>query len=362
MKRRNELFTDSKIDHLKSKLFLDEGKNIQRFDSHKYQTFYNANERMKAFFWTPEEISMITDMNDFKKLKEQAKYIIRVNLSYQILLDSLAARAPIQLFGTICTNNELESCFLTQTFFEGIHSQSYTHILRSLSEFDVFDKVMENEFITDRAQSIIEALVKLDASSSKYRMGMEVDEDELKRDIIRGLISVNILEGIRFYVSFACTFSFGEAKKMAGTVNIMTLIARDEKQHMVFISKLIQILRSKESEGFTHIFTKEFDAELVAMYVNAVEEELAWAEYLFKDKSVNGLNVKNITQYIHHIVEVRMKNVSLVSPYGKVKNPIPWVNKYNASSNIEVLPQETEITSYIIGVNNDEVNFDDIII
>lgn len=359
MELRNKIFIDQDIDHLQALLFFDEGKNIQRYDSFKYPFFDRTNEMMKGFFWTPDEISMVTDASDYKNLTKEEKFVFTENLSYQILLDSLASRTPAQLFGSVCTNNELESCFITQTFFESIHSKSYTHILRSLGEFELFDGVLSNIHIMDRASSIVKHLNLLDSDIVYFRSGtMHKGKYEMKifkRQLVRGLTALNILEGLRFYVSFACTFSFAEKKKMSGSANIMKLIARDEKMHLGFISKLLNILRESESEGFKHIFDEEFDAELLAMYEDAMQEEKKWAEHLLGDGVVNGLSKENLWQYVDHIGYLRIKGVGLTPKIPRVSNPIPWVDKYNKSSHIEVLPQETEITSYVTGLDNREV-------
>jgi len=169
-------------------------------------------------------------------------------------------------------------------------------------------------------------------------------------------MSVNILEGVRFYVSFACSWAFAELKKMEGNAKIIKLIARDENLHLASTQMLLKLLK-KDDPDFVKI-AEETEAECIQMFVDAVDQEKAWAEYLFKDGSMIGLNTELLGQYIEFICTRRMTNVNLKSPYNQKSNPLPWTQKWISGAEVQVAPQETEITSYVQGGTKQDVSAD----
>jgi ribonucleoside-diphosphate reductase beta chain len=185
---------------------------------------------------------------------------------------------------------------------------------------------------------------------------VEVDLYELKKRLWLTLMSVNILEGVRFYVSFACSWAFAELKKMEGNAKIIKLIARDENLHLASTQMLLKLLK-KDDPDFVKI-AEETDEECIQMFVDAVDQEKAWAEYLFKDGSMIGLNTELLGQYIEFICTRRMTNVNLKSPYNTKSNPLPWTQKWISGAEVQVAPQETEISSYVIGGTKQDVSED----
>jgi ribonucleoside-diphosphate reductase beta chain len=161
------------------------------------------------------------------------------------------------------------------------------------------------------------------------------------------LTSVNILEGIRFYVSFACSWAFAELKKMEGNAKIIKLIARDENLHLAGTQQLLKIL-PQDDPDFA-LIKEETRDDCVAMFKSAAEQEKAWAEYLFKNGSMIGLNKQLLCDYVEWITNRRMQAVGLPTLYKTGSNPLPWTQKWISGGEVQVAPQETQITSYIVG-------------
>jgi len=303
----------------------------------------------------------LKDANDFKLLTENEKHIFTSNLKRQIILDSVQGRAPVEAFGPLVSIPELEAWVQTWTFSETIHSRSYTHIIRNVyaNPSQVFDEMMDIDEITDCADAISTNYDELIDLSLKYQLlgegkhtvngkKVEVDLYELKKALYKTLMSVNILEGVRFYVSFACSWAFAELKKMEGNAKIIKLIARDENLHLASTQSLLKIL-PKDDPDYIKI-AKETEEECIQMFVDAVDQEKAWAEYLFKDGSMIGLNSQLLNDYIEWICCKRMIAVNLKCPYAVSQaNPLPWTQKWIAGADVQVAPQETEITSYVQG-------------
>ena len=362
----------NKQDHTKAKAFLDPsgGVSLQRFDTLKYKQFDKLTEKQLGFFWRPEEVDCHKDANDFSYLTDNERHIFTSNLKRQILLDSVQGRAPVEAFGPLCSVPELENWIMTWTFSETIHSRSYTHIIRNIysNPTSIFDEITGITEILDCADDISKNYDELIDLSLKYQLlgkgnhtvnGKKVNVDvyEIKKALYKTLMSVNILEGVRFYVSFACSWAFAELKKMEGNAKIIKLIARDENLHLASTQSLLKIL-PKDDKDYIKI-AKETEEECIQMFVDAVEQEKAWAEYLFKDGSMIGLNTVLLGEYIEWICCKRMIAVNLKCPYSvSQSNPLPWTQKWIAGAEVQVAPQETEITSYIQGGVKQDVSED----
>ena len=362
---------NNRVDHTRVASFLDPtgGPTIQRYDTLKYKQFDQLTDKQLGFFWRPEEVDIYQDAKDFKSLTEHEQHIFTSNLKRQILLDSVQGRAPAESFGSIVSLPELENWIITWTFSETIHSRSYTHIIRNVysNPSKVFDDMLDVKEIVDCADSISGYYDRLIELSSYYNLlgegnhtingkKVKVDMYELKKLLYLTLMSVNILEGVRFYVSFACSWAFAELKKMEGNAKIIKLIARDENIHLASTQLMLKLIK-QEDKDFEKI-AKETEAECIQMFVDAVDQEKLWAEYLFKDGSMIGLNAELLQQYIEFIATRRMTNVKLQSPYSIKNNPLPWTQKWISGAEVQVAPQETEITSYVQGGTKQDVAAD----
>ena len=357
--------------HTEANAFLDGRLGFQRYDTVKYKQFDKLTDKQLGFFWRPEEVDVSKDSQDFKNLTEHEQHIFTSNLKRQILLDSVQGRAPVEAFGPIVSLPELENWIMTWTFSETIHSRSYTHIIRNIypNPTIVFDELMDSKEITDCGDDISKYYDELIELSQYYQLlgtgkhkvngkTVEVDEYELKKKIWLTLNSVNILEGIRFYVSFACSWAFAELKKMEGNAKIIKFIARDENVHLASTQYLLSKVLTKEDPDFVKI-AEECKDEVTKMFVDAVEQEKEWAEYLFKDGSMIGLNAQLLSDYIEWICCKRMTALGMKCPYTTSQaNPLPWTQKWISGAEVQVAPQETEISSYIIGGVKKDVSED----
>lgn len=348
-------------DHTKNLAFLDPhgGVSIQRYETMKYKQFDKLTDKQLGFFWRPEEVDIFRDAKDFKSLTSHEQHIFTSNLKRQILLDSVQGRAPMVAFGPVCSLPELENWITTWTFNETIHSRSYTHIIRNIYSDPsvIFDELLEIQDIVDCAKDIsrnYDELIRFNNIYSLkdelaniglvYDRNMELDH---KRALWLALMSVNILEGVRFYVSFACSWAFAEMKKMEGNAKIIKFIARDENLHLASTQTLLKLL-PKDDPDFVKI-EEESKQDAVNMFVSAVDQEKKWAEYLFRDGSMIGLNYQLLAEYVEWIANKRMTAVGLPNKYKGGSNPLPWTQKWIAGAEVQVAPQEVELSSYVIG-------------
>ena len=369
MKQKTVFQTNNKKNHAEKLAFLDPtgGVDIQRYDTMKYRQFDKLTDKQLGFFWRPEEVDILKDAKDFKELTDWERHIFTSNLKRQILLDSVQGRAPAEAFGPIVSLPELENWIITWTFSETIHSRSYTHIIRNVyaNPSIVFDEMLDIREIVDCADSITVAYDDLIQQSKIFELlgpgthtingkKYTITPYELKKLLWKSLMSVNILEGVRFYVSFACSWAFAELKKMEGNAKIIKFIARDENVHLASTQTLLKLLPNDDPD-FKKI-KEETNEECIDMFMDAVKQEKAWADYLFKDGSMIVLNAELLHQYVDWIAHKRITAAGLQSPI-KVdsSNPLPWTEKWIAGSDVQVAPQETEISSYVIGGTKQDV-------
>lgn len=329
----------------KRKLFFDNSVDIARYDDIKYPQIDKFTDRQLGFFWRPEEVDILRDAKDFKDLTEAEQHVFTSNLKRQILLDSVQGRAPNMAFLPIVSLPELETWIETWAFSETIHSRSYTHIIRNVyaNPGVVFDDILENEEIMDCAKSI-----------SKYYE--QLIDNPTKKNLWLCLNAVNALEGIRFYVSFACSWAFAELKKMEGNAKIIKFIARDENVHLASTTTLIKLLPKDDNE-FIKI-QKECEDEVLQIMEDVVDQEKSWADYLFKDGSMIGLNANVLKDYVEWIAAKRCSAIGIKHNFKGGTNPLPWTQKWITGGSVQVAPQETEISSYIVGGVKKDVDKD----
>ena len=366
-------FNRNKNDQLKEPMFLGQSVNVARYDQQKFEIFEKLIEKQLSFFWRPEEVDVSSDRIDYNKLPEHEKHIFISNLKYQTLLDSIQGRSPNVALLPLVSRPEVDTWIETWSFSETIHSRSYTHIIRNIVNDPglVFDDIVENEHILKRAEDIshyYDDLIQMTNDYHRYGEGthtingedVKVSLHELKKKLYVCLMSVNALEAIRFYVSFACSFAFAERELMEGNAKIIKLIARDEALHLTGTQHMINLLRNGQDDFSFMQIAEECKQECFDLFKDAAEQEKEWAEYLFKDGSMIGLNKDILCQYVEYITNIRMQAVGLDAAYPEAtSNPIPWINAWLSSDNVQVAPQEAEISSYLVGQIDSDVQADD---
>ncbi|MFM1546355.1 MAG: class Ia ribonucleoside-diphosphate reductase subunit beta [Candidatus Pseudothioglobus sp.] len=366
------IFNQTINNTLTEPMFFGDSVNVARFDQQKFEMFEKLTEKQLSFFWRPEEIDVSKDKIDFAKLLPNEKHIFISNLQYQILLDSVQGRSPNIAFLPIVSLPELENWIETWAFSETIHSRSYTHIIRAIVNEPgvVFDKIMKTDEIIERATSVSKYYDKLIKHSQAFLLHgegkheingeiIDINLYSLKRLLYLTIISVNILEAIRFYVSFACSFAFAERKVMEGNAKIIKLIARDEALHLTGTQHMINLMRDGKDDLDMKAIAIECDSEVIQMFKDAANQEKEWAEYLFRDGSMIGLNAEILKQYLEYITNIRMAALNMEPIFKQTTNPLPWLNHWLDSDNVQVAPQETEITSYLVSAIDNTIDAGD---
>ena len=367
------VFNTEQVNTKKQPMFFGKPLGVQRYDSYKYPVFDKLTTQQLGYFWRPEEVSLQKDRGDYHTLRPEQKHIYTSNLKYQIMLDSIQGRGPGMAFIPYCSLPELEACMEVWGFMEMIHSRSYTYIIKNVyaDPSEVFDKIVTDDRILERAASVTEAYDDFISGAQQYgnstmwelanegHMVGQYDRRELKRKLYRAVANVNILEGIRFYVSFACSFAFGELKLMEGSAKIISLIARDENQHLAITQNILNKWAQGDDPEMKQIMKEEEEWTYKA-FDRAVMEEKRWADYLFKDGSMIGLNDKLLQQYVEWIANRRLKSIGLKPQYdiAASANPLPWTQHWISSKGLQVAPQETEVESYVVGGIKQDVKKD----
>ncbi|WP_421204891.1 class Ia ribonucleoside-diphosphate reductase subunit beta [Aeromonas sp. 601027] len=367
-------FCQTQNDQLKEPMFFGQSVNVARYDQQKHEVFERLIEKQLSFFWRPEEVDVSRDRIDYQALPPHEQHIFISNLKYQTLLDSIQGRSPNVALLPLVSIPELETWIETWAFSETIHSRSYTHIIRNIvnTPAQVFDDIVTNEQILKRAGSISHFYDDLIEATALYNLHGEgthtvagrdvtITLRELKKKLYLCLMSVNALEAIRFYVSFACSFAFAERELMEGNAKIIKMIARDEALHLTGTQHMLNLMRSGQDDPEMAEIALECEQACFDLFKEAAIQEKEWAEYLFQGGSMIGLNKDILCQYVEYITNLRMAAVGLQPAFaGTKQNPIPWINTWLSSDNVQVAPQEVEVSSYLVGQIDSEVNADDL--
>lgn len=353
-------------------MFLGNSVNVSRYDQQRYSAFEKLIEKQLSFFWRPEEVDVSKDRADWQSLTTSERHIFISNLKYQTLLDSMAARSVNAVLLPLVSLPEVETWVETWAFSETIHSRSYTHILRNLftDPSEVFDDIMVNPAILKRATSIakyfddviLTTQLMQSQGEGTYKIdgaNYDVSTRKLKERLYLAVCSVNALEAIRFYVSFACSFAFAERELLEGNAKIIKLIARDEALHLTGTQHILNNWMSGKDDPEMKAICEDMRDAGLQIFLDVVDQEKEWAQYLFKDGSMIGLNAAILNQYIEYISNQRLAAIGFDAPFDIKSNPLPWMNAYLVSDNVQVAPQETEISSYLVGQVDSSVEADD---
>ena len=368
------VFNTEDVNTKKQPMFFGKPLGVQRYDNFKYPQFENLTKQQLGYFWRPEEVSLQKDRGDYQKLRPEQKHIYTSNLKYQIMLDSVQGRAPGMAFLPYCSLPELEACMEVWSFMEMIHSRSYTYVIKNVysDPSEVFDTIIKDDRILSRAATVTESYDDFINEAQQWgqsTLWKDLDNvetslpvlemKEVKRKLYRAVANVNILEGIRFYVSFACSFAFGELKLMEGSAKIISLIARDENQHLALTQNILNNWRKGDDPDMVNIM-KEEEEWTYQMFNKCVDEEKKWADYLFRDGTMIGLNDKLLQQYVEWIANRRLRSIGLKAQYDipMRNNPLPWTEHWISSKGLQVAPQETEVESYVVGGIKQDVKKD----
>ena len=335
--------------HSSKMFFGDEGPGICRYDVMRYPVFDTLDERMAGLFWRATEVDLSQERPSFLKMTDAEQFVFTSNLQRQILLDSIQGRSPGIVFLPHVTDSYVENCWNTLAFFESIHSRSYTTIIKSVypDPSVVFDAIPSMTPIVSCATDISAAYDRMVSNPNKENLYL-------------ALIAANALEGVRFYPSFACTFSFAERGKVEGSAKIVKFIQRDEACHLAFISHILKRL-PKDDPEFVQIIG-DLRPQAIKIFDDTAEQEKEWAHYLFQHGNIMGLNEKVLVDYVDYLLP-RRKSGAFLTTTNKFEsqNPIPWISSWLTDAGSQPAPQEIESTAYLTSsLKNDssELNLD----
>lgn len=363
-------FNKTKVDFTKEFMFFGQQPNVARFDVQRFDIFKKLFEKQLGFFWKPDEIDLSKDGRDFKTLPPNEQHIFIKNLLFQSLLDSVQSRAPALALIPHVSLPELESMITLWTAFETLHSFSYQWIVEGVfsDATSVFDGILDDTNILNRADAVSKYYDDFMEYSGWFKVlgagihtvngkTMVLEERELKRRLLLCIASINVLEGVRFYASFACSFAFAERGLMEGNAKVISLIARDENLHLAVTQNVLKKWANGEDDPVMEELWHENLDTITKMYEDCVEQEKEWSTYLFKHGPMLGLTEDILNEYTSYIAGKRMRAIGLKHHFPS-KNPLGWTDKYLNGADNQVAPQEVEISTYIIGSVSQDVNSD----
>lgn len=347
-------------DYGKRQMFLDGRVTIQRYDDYAYPMLAKFEDTQQGFFWRPTEVNLSKDQIDFKEASKAVRHIFTANLLRQTALDSIQGRAPVQIFTPVASVPELEALVNAWSFFEIIHSRSYSHIIRNIYNVpkDEFNKIHDTEEIVSMASSIGKYYDELHLLNSMKEAGIEVTEHAHIKAIYLALIASYGLEAIRFMVSFATSLGMVENKLFIGNGNIIALILQDEMLHTDWTAWIINRV-VKDDPRFAQV-ADECRQEAREMLLDVIQEEKNWAKYIFREGTVIGMNEKIMCSHVDWTAQSRLKDIGIKYDGGVRSAPLPWFGKHMNTNKKQTALQENESVAYVIGSMTSSINYDEL--
>lgn len=340
------ILNENDVDFTQQPMFGGEGLGLIRSDVVKYRRIAELTDRQIGQFWQPEEFDLTRDRLDYKDLEPHEKHIFDSNIKYQALLDSLQVVGIGELFGRYTSLPEVKEWTVAWSFSELIHDRSYTHILRNINNdpTPVLDEIIRTPQIISRARYITAGYDHMSLVMANPK-SKPIDR---AKAIVGAHCTANILEGILFYVSFACSYAFSKNGKMEGNTKTISSINRDEILHLAYTQYVMNLFRKGAEGSLMQDAYGEMEDQMRDMYALAVEQESAWADFLFMHGTILGLNANIAKQYTEYLAQRRMVAVGL-KPFvdGKLENPIPWVSEFTQMAVTQQAPQEVDKMDYI---------------
>lgn len=308
--------------------------------------------------WNEFEVDLTQDRMDMQRLPKEVVELMTFTISYQYLIDTVAAKSITSHIIQHCTNSEAEGMFTVQALFEVIHARTYSHIVKQtfIDPNTLIKQTYENSEVLKRALSPITVFNDL------ANLAADADDESKRRAIIKAMAALMSLEAISFMASFAVTFAIAETGAFQGIGKLVGLICRDEILHARMDYAVFKVLMRDEK------WKKSFDAikhQLKDVLDAAVKQENDFADYLFSDgRQIVGLNARLLKEYVQHLSGPIYDIMGFKTSFEKVLvNPLPYMNKHIDSSEIQAAAQEIQITNYRIGAIVDDTEgatFDEI--
>lgn len=250
-----------------------------------------------------------------------------------------------------------------------LHSFSYTHIIQQsfVNPKETLDTVMDIQEIVQCKDSICKYYDDAIQKVQDYYEG-RCERIDAVRALWLALHTANALESIRFQVSFACSFIFGQMGKLPGLARIIKLINRDENIHVAITNNLLSILPVDDIDFLIVSEEEDVKRAVEGIWRDAIMEELDWCKYLFKEGEIFAFNQSILEEYLRYLATSRLKKYGLppleelCNLPSATKNPIPWVTAWNGEEKEQVAPQEAEKTDYERGIiDKSQTNYGEIL-
>lgn len=305
----------------------------------RYDWAYDLYNQAVANTWFPNEIQLVQDLADYKKLSEDEKHAFNTVISYlnpnELLINKSIA------FGLYPFINSAEAhLYLSkQMWEEANHCMAFEYIL------ETFPIDRKKSYSVNTAVPEVAAKGAFQTRYIRKMMDKNLDvlSAEGKKHFVRNLVSYNIvLEGIWFYSSFMVGLAFRQRNLLRNFGSLIDWTVRDETLHLKFgINLLLTILEENED-----LRTPEFAKEIKDLILEAVELEEAYNKYKLP-KGILGMNADYVNQYVKHMADRRLEELGF-EPHFNVANPAKWMATANDTLELVNFFESTN-TSYEVG-------------
>jgi len=353
-------------DYLSDGYWMTAAPSIARNDKLGDPMFDSLYQRQESQHWGPSEQDLTGDLSSLKLASKADIHAFNSNLSYQMLLDSTNSLAPLSIFGLFTNRQDLIDWLSLWSFSETIHSATYSQFLMTAhpDPDKVFAATQTSEFIRKRGDSIGHYYNNAFFWGMQYALrGNVFTKEELfecAKALRLAIFAANLLEGVRFYLSFACSFSFAARSDNPLFTNnalLLKAIAKDEALHLVGTQHMLNRMTSGKEGNLLEMVSAHTLEEEMRMTASVIQEEKEWANFLVSEGDIEGLSLKDMHQYLDFIGYNRLRSVHQVSDIPSIivpelENPFSsFMMPFLQSDQVQTAQQETGSSGYTQGID-----------
>jgi ribonucleoside-diphosphate reductase beta chain len=274
----------------------------------KYPWAYDAWLQQQRVHWLPEEVPLADDVKDWHRtLSNSERNLLTHIFRFFTQADVEVNNCYMKHYSQVFKPTEVLMMLSAFSNIETVHVSAYSHLLDTIG-------MPETEY---------SAFLKYQQMKDKYDYMQEFGVST-NRDIAKTLAMFGAFtEGLQLFASFAILLNFPRFNKMKGMGQIVTWSVRDESLHTASIIKLFRTFIHENPE----IWDDEFQRDLYVACETVLHHEDAFIDLAFEMGGIEGLEGREIKQYIRYIADRRLIQLGLQPVYRIEKNPLPWMEE-----------------------------------
>ncbi len=272
----------------------------------RYPWAYEAWHTQQQIHWLPEEVPLAEDVKDWEKnLSDAEKNLLTQIFRFFVQADVEVNNCYMKHYSQVFKPTEVQMMMAAFSSTETIHIAAYSHLLDTIGMAEVeYSAFLEYKEMKDKFDFM-------------RKWGVETKENIAKTLAVFGAFT----EGVQLFASFAVLLNFPRFNKMKGMGQIVTWSVRDETLHTESAIKLFRTFVSENPE----VLTPELEKDIYKACETVISHEDAFINLAFELGGVQGLEAKQVKDYIRYIADLRLTQLGMEKLFHIKEHPLPWM-------------------------------------